>query len=348
VDLAGLLDFDKLYSSGLLFQVIPIIFILFVLSLFLKHVYDQRKLKPIEKRIGADLHTDIVGVLEKIYLAYDKKGFKIKKYYPRKEDILIIERRHIGNAWLVRPKKAHNIRNGDVGKIYVHRAYIWMKEDRLRVAAKLAAWWFNIYFYTIENKPLGFFDYVFDPRKLPHIERACDDTLRFAGLEYLAKPISRGNIDHVRLITDHDKIEEEHRRIAKIGVEDLRKIRRLRAKESLAFGEPEQVHHVAMAEVRHVQDLIYLGKKELDLLKKDATLRKQLGTSQSANQEALERYVTRLEVILPWLQMNVGVKRQDKEQQRKLSEYLKEFESIVLDVPVRLEHLDEILSGRSA
>lgn len=347
MDLAGLLDFDKLYNSGLLFQAIPIILVLFVLSLFLKHLYDQRKLKPMEKRIGADLHTDIVGVLEKIYLAYYRKGFKMTKFYPKKEDIIITPRRHLLNSWLVRPKSSSSIKKGDVGRIYVHRAYMWIKEDRLRVAAKLAAWWFNIYFYTIENKPLGFFNYAINPWKLPHIERACDDTLKFAGLEYLAKPISRGNIDHITLLTNHEKIEEEHRRIAKIGVKDLRDIDRLRAKERLAFGKTEEVHHVATAEIRHIQDLIILGKKELELLKKDATLIKQIGTSQSANQEALERYVMRLEVILPWLQMNVGVKRQDKEQQRKLQEYLKEFEAIVLDVPVRLEHIDDILSGRS-
>jgi len=324
--------------------------IVVIVAVLLKSLYNHYKLKPEEKRKGADIHADIVGILEKIYLAYYKKGIKLDKKYPKSSDIHVLEHKVYGiNAWLIRPKSPHHIKAGDVGKILVHRLFIWRKEDRTRVSALLAAWWFNLYYYATKGESLEPLKYTINMTKLPALRRICLDTLKFAGIEYLADPKAATTIDVVKLLTNDQKIEHEHRRIAGIEHGDIAAIKALREKEEFAFGKMSDVHKVGRSWTRHFDDLIHLGKRQLRLLKEDLKIRKELGEARAnAEYEALLQDILRIEVIVIWLQTNVNVLRTDKARQKELDEKLNDFERLGLDVSERLKHLDRILEMGSS
>jgi hypothetical protein len=344
-DLTKIIDISDPGQLALLLKIFPILLALLFISTIVKGLYNHAKLKPEEMRKAADLHTDVIGVLEKIYLAYYKKGEQLKKAYPRKEDIHILEHKKYGiNSWIVIPNSRQHIMEGRAAKIYAYRYHIWRQEDRVRISALIAAWWFNIYYYTTKNQSIDELKYRVNPMKLGTIRRRCVDTLKVAGIAYLAEPTSRGNIDVVKLLTNNERIEHEHRRMIGLEEEDLRKLKVLEEKEKLAYGKPEAVHKVGLARIRHMQDLINLGKKQLKLLQKDESIRTQLGEGKAdTDYEILDTDIKRLEVILVWLQTNINLKRGDKEQQRILEERLNEFEKLILDVATRLKNLDTIL-----
>jgi hypothetical protein len=317
--------------------------IVMVAITFLRHAYNKHKLKPEEKRKGADIHADIVGILEKIYLAYYKKGIKLEKKYPKIDDIHVLEHnKRFIYAWLITPKNPHHVKAGDVGNIFINRYSIWSKEGRTKIAALLAAWWFNLYYYASRGESLR------PLNNLSKLRRISKDTLTFAGVEYAAEINSPGSIDIVKLLTKDQKIEHEHRRIARIEQEDIEAIKALRAKEEFAYGKMSDVHKVGRSWIRHGKDLIHLAKRQLRLLEEDLRIRKQLGEAH-ANSEyaALMNAVLRMEVIVPWLETNVNVNREDKARQKELDDRLNEFERLILDVSERLKHLDTILEQGS-
>ncbi|MFC1741435.1 hypothetical protein ACFL3V_02780 [Nanoarchaeota archaeon] len=352
VDIFKILNVAKLNIDPaqvqLAIKFLPILVILLVVTVLAKHTINHFKLKPEQKRKEFDVHADIVGVLEKIYLAYYRKGHKLEKRYPKKADVHVTDTRGL-NAWKISARSDSHLKQGDIGRITIHRYSVWRHEDRARISALIAAWWFNLYFYALEGKQTAPLRYTLNITKLGTIRRICLDTLKIAGLGYLANTVSKGNIDLTHLLTKKERIEHEHRDIAHIEHEEIEKVKALAQKEEIAFGKAEDIHKVAKSKIRHIQDIIHLGKKELALLKKDLHIRKEIGTEKTRNDyEALLRDILRLEIIVTWLQTNVNVGRQDKEKQKELRQKLDEFEHIILDVSSRLPHMDMILEKGTA
>lgn len=347
LDLARLLDTSKLATLSKLYSAIGILIIAFFALLILKYVYHHVKIKPKEKAVGNNLQVLIAGFLDRIYDAYKSKGIKLDRFYPKSASIHIRERKTFGmNAWLLRPNKPEQVKQGDIGRIFVERLFIWRKEDRIRIAALLAAWWFNVQYYTVEGKPLGPLSYTINPSKLPKLRRMCMDTLKFAGIHEAAEPSSAGSADVVKLITKADKEETEHRRIAQIEHEDIIQIERLVEKEQMQLGKPHDVHKTAKVMDTHIAHLIMLGHEQVKLLKNDAGIRKALGEEKcEAEYRTLLEDIARLETYIDWLQKAKESDRQDPAARKELAQRLKLFDQTVIDVSSRLMHLDQMMEG---
>lgn len=349
LDIGNILD--QIGPGGMtkIYRAIGILAIAFFAILILKYIYHYTKIKPKEKAVGNNLQVLIADFLDRIFDAYKAKGVKLDRFYPKNPSIHIREGKTFGiNAWLIRPSPPDKVKQGDIGRIFVERLFIWRKEDRVRIAALLAAWWFNIYYYTLEGKPLGPLSYTMNPSKLPRLRRMCMDTLKFAGIHEAAEPSSAGTADIVKLITRAEKEETEHRRIAGIEHADILKIEQLIAKEEERLGKSHDVHKTAKVISAHMSHLILLGHEQVKLLKHDADLRKQLGEDKcEADYKTLLEDIARLEMCIDWLQKAMQADRQDIASGKDLAQKLKLFDQTIIDVSSRLFHLDQIMEAGS-
>ncbi|MBT5021826.1 hypothetical protein HOK51_06215 [Candidatus Woesearchaeota archaeon] len=337
--------YAQLTKLELFADILPILFwviIALIALMFFQHWYGKKKIEPFSGGKISDFHTLIISTLNKIYAAHHKKGLELKKVYPKLEDIKAATHKIYGiNSWIIEPNNSKEIRKGNIGKILVQLDYIWLHEDRIGVAAIIAAWWFNIYLYTLKNESVKPLTYKINISKLGSIRRICNDTLKFAGLGYLINIKSKHNVDFVHSLHKKSQIEQDHRRIAHIEEQDIQAAQEATEKIINLKGKKD-IHKIALFRIDHIKDLIKYGKKEVELLKEDLKKRTDLKQKQ-ADLADLEHVIGLLKEIVVWIEKYIHLAHTDKQLEEKLSVKLKQFETVILEATRLFNNLDKIL-----